>query len=225
MNLINYRDFSVRELFKLAKGGLFSSPDTLAQLELGKRHFEGDGVSKDSREAVTWFRRSAENGNSEAQYCLGYAYLNGLGVVKDNKEAEHWYSLANNQGHSHAKLALAQLLDGQPVESFQIRIDEDVGTPPSVTEWQTPYSIKYANPALNSSGISGAARKILSDGSNGGAVEQFSCGAMYSKGELLQRDDKEAARWYRRVILMSLWPSSSRTVLRSTPAMTSLLAK
>jgi TPR repeat protein/SpoVK/Ycf46/Vps4 family AAA+-type ATPase len=161
-------------------------------MELGRRHSEGDGVPANAVESVRWYRRAAENGHAEAQYSLGLAYLHGKGVALDEKEAARWYRLAIKQGSANAKLALARLLD-KPIE--ESRADRIVPFPKPATKWQTPYSIKYANDS-KSSGNSDEAQKILRNASNGGAAEQFACGWMYFKGDLLPRDNKEAARWY-----------------------------
>ena len=45
--------------------------DAYAQLLLGLMHIKGFGVVKSSSEAAKWFRKSAENGNANAQYNLG----------------------------------------------------------------------------------------------------------------------------------------------------------
>jgi TPR repeat protein len=69
----------------------------------------GLGVSKDAAEAVTWFRKAAEQNNAEAQYNLGYCYQNGIGEAKDTAEAVTWYRKAAAQGIENAKEALRRL--------------------------------------------------------------------------------------------------------------------
>ena len=46
--------------------------DALAQHALGVMHARGRGVAKDAREAVAWWRKSAEQGYAEAQCALGF---------------------------------------------------------------------------------------------------------------------------------------------------------
>ena len=41
---------------------------------------DGRGVAQDDGEAVTWFRRAAEQGNASGQFNLGLMYENGRGV-------------------------------------------------------------------------------------------------------------------------------------------------
>ena len=51
----------------------------------------GEGVSKDYKQAMHWFKKSAEQGNAEAQYNLGVMYYTGKDTPKDYKQAMHWF--------------------------------------------------------------------------------------------------------------------------------------
>ena len=53
---------SLQSVEDAAKAG-----DPHAQLRLGDAHYFGDGVPKDDRDAVIWYRKAAEQGNSTAQ--------------------------------------------------------------------------------------------------------------------------------------------------------------
>ena len=53
---------------------------------------------KDYKEAVKWFRLSAEQGNEKAQFYLGAMYDEGKGVPQDYKEAVRLYRLSAEQG-------------------------------------------------------------------------------------------------------------------------------
>ena len=59
-----------------------------AQVELGHCYHKGEGVKKDFKEAVKWYRKAADNGNGLAEFCLGICYKNGWGVNKDLQQAE-----------------------------------------------------------------------------------------------------------------------------------------
>ena len=48
-------------------------------------------LPKDNVEAVTWYRKAANQGHAEAQGQLGVMYANGLGVTQNNVEAVAWY--------------------------------------------------------------------------------------------------------------------------------------
>jgi len=64
----------------------------------GLMYGTGNGVQKDEAEAVRWFRKAAEAGNSEGMYNLGIAYANGLGVEKNMVEAVKWFRMGVDAG-------------------------------------------------------------------------------------------------------------------------------
>lgn len=68
------------------------------------------GLPKDATEAVKWFRKSAEQGYTDAQYNLGYLYQQGAkGIPKDLEQAKSWYGKAAEQGDTDAKKRLQEL--------------------------------------------------------------------------------------------------------------------
>ena len=69
----------------------------------------GFGVAKDYAEAVKWYMKAAEQGNSAAQYNLGLMYKNGNGVAKDRGGARKWFQKAADQGDEDAKKELRNL--------------------------------------------------------------------------------------------------------------------
>lgn len=66
----------------------------------------GEGLPKDNKEALKWFRMAAEQGNAEAQRNLGRAYDNGYGVPIDDVEAVKWFLMAAEQGLAAAQANL-----------------------------------------------------------------------------------------------------------------------
>ncbi|MCE2485665.1 MAG: sel1 repeat family protein [Desulfurellaceae bacterium] len=52
------------------------------------------GSPQDYAEAVEWFRRAAEQGDTSAQLNLGSMYFRGEGVPQDYTMAHMWYNLA-----------------------------------------------------------------------------------------------------------------------------------
>ena len=63
-------------------------------------------LKQDYKEAVKWFRLSAEQGHTLAQYNLGFMYYNGQGVLQDFKEAVKWFRLSAEQGDASAQYNL-----------------------------------------------------------------------------------------------------------------------
>ncbi|KIO47791.1 tetratricopeptide repeat protein, partial [Nitrosospira sp. NpAV] len=68
-----------------------------AQYALGVLYAKGRGVAQDDREAVSWYRKAAEQGNADAQYNLGLAYTKGQGTTQDERQAAFWYLKAAEQ--------------------------------------------------------------------------------------------------------------------------------
>ncbi len=83
--------------------------DASAQLALGIRYQEGDGVIKNDTEAAKWFALAAKSGLAEAQYRYGLALLEGRGVVQDYKAAFDWIRKTAERGYAPAQLSLGEL--------------------------------------------------------------------------------------------------------------------
>jgi uncharacterized protein len=54
------------------------SGDAQAQVELGARYANGDGVQANDSEAIKWWAKAADQNNTEAMYFLGFAYKYGI---------------------------------------------------------------------------------------------------------------------------------------------------
>ena len=74
--------------------------DAEAQLNLGIRYANGEGVPEDDVEAVKWYRLAAKQGLARGQSYLGIMYGNGDGVPENYAEAVKWFRLAAVQGYA-----------------------------------------------------------------------------------------------------------------------------
>jgi len=97
----------IQQLHKKAEKG-----DAEAQFNLGLLYDRGQGVPKDKREALRWYRLAATQGDTFAQNSLGDNYWEGTGVPKDDKEAVRWWRLAADKGFAPAQHSLGKLLAG-----------------------------------------------------------------------------------------------------------------
>ena len=88
---------------------LANDGDSMAQNNLGSMYYNGEGVPQDYKEAVKWYRMSAEQGNARGQYNLGVMYYNGDGVPQDYKEAAKWYRKSAEQGDADAQSNLGYM--------------------------------------------------------------------------------------------------------------------
>jgi Sel1 repeat-containing protein len=78
-----------------------------AQLRLGVRYYNGDGVRIDLRQAAHWFQLAAEQGDRIAQYELGALYLKGEGgLPRDDRRAIELFTRSAAQGLEGANLVL-----------------------------------------------------------------------------------------------------------------------
>ncbi|MQN44566.1 tetratricopeptide repeat protein, partial [Segatella copri] len=76
---------------------------------LGVCYNNGHGVAQSYEEAVKWYRKSADQGDSAAQFNLGCCYENGQGVPQCYDEAIKWYRKSAEQGYRRAKDSLTRL--------------------------------------------------------------------------------------------------------------------
>ena len=98
--------------------------DAIAQYNLGLMYENGQGVPQDFKEAVKWYRKSAEQGDADAQSMVGVCYADGLGVAKNPIEGYAWYNVAIANGDEDAKewiqeieLSPEQLIEAQSLSS------------------------------------------------------------------------------------------------------------
>jgi hypothetical protein len=77
---------------------------------LGDRYKNGSGVDRDYRKAREWFKKAADEGNSDAMYGLGDLYKNGgSGIDRDYYEAHEWYKKAADKGNAWGLYNLGDL--------------------------------------------------------------------------------------------------------------------
>ena len=95
---------TLRKNLPLAQEG-----NAIAQYNVGTMYYEGLGVDDNIDEALTWFRRSADQGYARAQSRLGYIYADGDEVRQDYALAVKWFQLAATQGHAKAQYNLGTL--------------------------------------------------------------------------------------------------------------------
>jgi hypothetical protein len=67
-------------------------------------------------QAALWYRKAAEQGDTDAEYSLGMMYEDGQGVPQDDTQAAAWLRKAAEQGDADAQWSLGGLyLHGQGV--------------------------------------------------------------------------------------------------------------
>lgn len=86
---------------------LANSGNAKAELIVGLKYLDGDGVAVNEADAAKWLDRAAIAGLPVAQYRLGTLYERGRGVVADPVKSVHWYTLAAQAGNRKAMHNLA----------------------------------------------------------------------------------------------------------------------
>jgi uncharacterized protein len=89
-----------------------------AQNALGLMFDHGNGVSKNTTEALKWYRKSADQGYAKAETNLGYLYERyGEGAPQNYVEAANFFRKAADQGYALAQVELGYLYEhGQGVQ-------------------------------------------------------------------------------------------------------------
>ncbi|KAF8641052.1 hypothetical protein AX17_000696 [Amanita inopinata Kibby_2008] len=96
---------AIEENARIGGGMAVQTELVLAIYEVGQCFFQGWGVSKDQKMAVSYYRVAARLGDADAQMDLAFCLANGRGCKKDRKEAAQWYRAAVAQGQSDIGLA------------------------------------------------------------------------------------------------------------------------
>jgi len=74
--------------------------DAVAQFSLGSLLYYG---TRDTAEAVSWFRKAAAQGVASAEFQMGQLYDFGFGVPQDDRLALDWYRKAAGHGSAAAE--------------------------------------------------------------------------------------------------------------------------
>ena len=81
-----------------------------AQARFGQMLLDGDGVTRDMRQAFAWFERAALSGHLEAANMVGRCHDLGWGTPIDKAKAAAWFRQAAGRGLTWAKYNYATLL-------------------------------------------------------------------------------------------------------------------
>lgn len=161
--------------------------DAGAQVKLGLRYQNGDGVEKNDKVAVEWYRKAADQGNSDAQVNLGVMYQNGTGIEKSNEQAVFWYRKSAEQGNPSGQNLLAVM--------FVIEAD------PKIKEAETKKDVKEIAAKLHEEAdhlFKEAVSWFRKSADQGNAQAQLNLGLMYQKGVGTEQNNEQAVSWFRK---------------------------
>jgi len=90
--------------------------DAAAQTKVGEAFAAGSGGARDAaqlaadyKQAASWYRKAADQGNTAAQVHLAELYRDGRGVARDATQAVNWYRKAADLGDAGAQATLGLL--------------------------------------------------------------------------------------------------------------------
>ncbi len=175
---------------------------TTAMAHLGWMHEEGHGVPADGAEAATWYARAAQAGAHDYAMKLGWMYLGGQGVAQDRARAEAWFTFGMDAGHTPTQVAWASVLISDALGG---RSPERVHEARALLEAALGEGYKLASfflARLYMEGIGGhpvdaqeAARYTRIGADDGNAQMQGWLAVMYLRGEGVEADVIQAAKW------------------------------
>lgn len=142
--------------------------DVAAMDELSMRYRRGMGVRVNNKEANRWIMAAASNGNERA---IGVCYSEGLGVKKDFKEAFKWYRKAADKGDLCAMNNIWACCLGS---SRAQHIEEE--------EFPAEEAMRLLRFAAD----------------RGLGVAMTNLGSCYEVGTMVEPDEIEAIKWYRK---------------------------
>ena len=184
---------------RLADGGAAN-----AKLELATRYVAGKDVAKDERKAFEIIKSLADK-NDQAMYLMGAAYAGGIGVDKDDVRAVEWFRRAAQRGNANGQYWLANMIisgrAGGPSD------------PKAAKPWlekaarQGDAGSQYALAIMIGNGQAGdrpswkSAVPLLKKAADQNlSSAAMVLGILYVSGEGVEKNNDEAAKWYRRSI-------------------------
>ena len=146
--------------------------------------------------ALNFFTKSAELGNSLAQYYLGRMYAEGQAVKQDFEEAKKWYKTSSLNGCEVAKKALKNIeiniknnIPTIKQDKLTFQEDKNQGDVDLYNLGLQDYKQKRFFKALNS---------FTKSAELGNPLSQYYLGVMYSEGKAVKQDIEEAKKWFRK---------------------------
>ncbi|KAI9325785.1 hypothetical protein DFJ73DRAFT_868280 [Zopfochytrium polystomum] len=158
--------------------------------------------NRDYLSAAVWFRKSALQGNADAQHSLASLYYTGTGLPRSLTDAAGWFRRAAQQGHANAQHSLATMLyKGEGVgaqshaEAFEYFL---LAAQQGHASAQNHCGRMYRDGIGVAANDSEAAGWFRAAAEQGNAMAQKSLGMLYRQGRGVMKSEQEARRWLKR---------------------------
>ncbi len=169
------------------------------------KSFDEDSRGRYLEEAVSWFRKAAEQNQVDAQYSLGRMYFTGEGVPRHYEEALRWFRKAADQSNLEAQFFLGVVYyQGQVVPQDYLQ---------AARWYREAASQGHMGAFVNLGNMYSAGQGVTQDYSealrlyrvaadHGFAGAGINIGLMFLYGNGVSQNYTEAARWFGKAALL-----------------------
>lgn len=181
--------------------------DKIAQFNLGQSYFNGWGIKADTTQAISWWRKSAEQGHPDAQNNLGVAYMEAWGNLSQNTEmAIYWYKKAAEKDWARSQRNLGCTYEENKNYKEAIiwykKAAKHNNCPESYyAQYRLGYLFIYGKETLinKPAGLTWVKRSAI----NGNTNAQILLADLYRDGldDILKKDGNTALYWYKKTRL------------------------
>lgn len=192
---------------------LADAGDPEAQKMMGIMYDYGHGVGADAGEALQWYIRSAEQGQTAVQYQVGAKYFKGENTPQDYTEAARWWAMAADGGQVDAQFNLGLMYfrglglpqdDALAADLFRRAADQDHA------HAQYSLAVMYAFGRGVEKNYDTALQWFTKAADKGVAQAQYNLGIFYENGYGVETDTAKAREWYQRAAAQGLTEAVSR---------------
>lgn len=152
-------------------------------------------------EAAFLFRKSAEEGNANAQYNLAVMYANGIGVKQDETKAFLWYTKAACQGYANAQYNLGLMYEkgnGVTQDFMEAQNWYKKAAQQGIADAQYSLGIFYERGRGGEQDEVQAVYWYDKSAMQGNKAAQYNLGVMYATGRGIQQNFEIALYWYKK---------------------------
>ena len=179
-----------------------------AQLLIGDCFANGQGVLKNTNEAVKWYRQAAYKELPEAQYRMFVCYRDGVGVERNLENAAKLCRKAAEAGLYEAMFDMGMLyvegagVDANAESAFRWFLKgAECGYPPALYKCGQCYKIGYGvekNEDEAAKWQNKAVEPLRTSANADNALAMVQLANLYKEGDVVVLDKEEAAKWFRK---------------------------
>lgn len=203
----NAEKISFQDLLKKAETG-----DAQSQVEVGTRYAIGDGIESSADNAINWWKKAADQENTDALHYLGYAFTYGVTglpwektVKIDTKKGFDFYKRGAELGDPRSQYELGKFFEQGVAVKKNLQ---------AAFDWYSKAASQGDHDAESAlgeiyyfgSGVQKDFNKALEffiKAAEGGILSaQIHAGIMYDLGDGTPKDYNKAAHYYRKAAMM-----------------------